>query len=110
VAQPFYQQLETHLNRWGLLPGERRLEVKHFFSGAAVYFEGRIVASFSPSGLAFKLGVSRSESLIAAGEAEPLKYFEKGHVKPGYALFTQPDLHVKEKWRCLMLEAMNVSG
>ena len=31
------------------------MEIKHFFSGAALYFDGVICASISPMGLAFKL-------------------------------------------------------
>ena len=32
-----------------------KIECRHFFSGAAVYADGRICASWSPIGLAFKL-------------------------------------------------------
>ena len=44
------------------------LEVKHFFSGAAIYANQVICASWSPAGLAFKLPEAEVESLIASGK------------------------------------------
>jgi hypothetical protein len=49
------------------------LEVKHFFSGAALYVNGAICASCSPAGLAFKLPELYVASLISTGRAKPLK-------------------------------------
>ncbi len=69
------------------------LEVKHFFSGAALYSNERICASWSPVGLAFRLPDQETERLIASGEAKPLRYFARGHVKSGYALFEDPGDH-----------------
>ena len=62
---------------------------KHFFSGAAVYLNGKICASLSPKGLAFKLSEERSAELIRQGKAIPLQYFEKSPVKKGYVLFPE---------------------
>ena len=66
------------------------IETKDFFSGAALYIDGTICASWSPAGLAFKLPEKEVEKLITSGKAIPLKYFQKGHVKKGYALFENP--------------------
>ncbi len=63
------------------------IEAKHFFSGAALYVNNKICASWSPVGLAFKLPNHEVEKLIESGKAKPLQYFPKGHVKKGYALF-----------------------
>ena len=51
------------------------IEVKHFFSGAALYASGTICASLSPAGLAFKLPEKEVNDLITRGKAFPLKYF-----------------------------------
>ena len=64
-----------------------RIEVKHLFTGAALYVNRDICASWSPVGLAFKLPEKEVARLISSGKAKPLKYFPKGHVKKGYALF-----------------------
>ncbi|MCP4979549.1 MAG: TfoX/Sxy family protein [Gammaproteobacteria bacterium] len=67
------------------------LQVKHFFSGAALYANGRICASWSPQGLAFRLPESEVTEVIDSGKAKPLKYFDKGNVKKGYVLFVDPE-------------------
>ncbi len=47
------------------------VEVKHFFSGAALYINGMICASWSPVGLAFKLSENETKMLISSGQATP---------------------------------------
>lgn len=82
------------------------IEVKHFFSGAALYVDGTICASWSPQGLAFKLPEQEAESLIAKGKAKPLKYFAKGHIKKGYALFEDPESRDAVTWKKYFLKAV----
>jgi hypothetical protein len=69
-----------------------QLEVKHFFSGAALYANEVICISWSPAGLAFKLPESEVIELISCGKASPLRYFAKGHVKKGYVAFENPEV------------------
>lgn len=83
-----------------------RIEVRHFFSGAALYAEGVICVSWSPVGLAFKLPEEEVASLINSGAAKPLKYFAKGHVKKGYALFEVPEGSKPERWRAYFVKAI----
>ncbi|MBN4054495.1 TfoX/Sxy family protein [Nitrospira defluvii] len=75
------------------------IEIKHFFSGAALYINKTICASWSPVGLAFKLPEKEVDKLINNGKAIPLKYFPKGHVKKGYALFENPDDEKPSYWK-----------
>lgn len=75
------------------------LTIKHFFSGAAVYVNQQICVSWSPAGLAFKLPANEAEQLIKSGQAGPLKYFDKGHVKKGYAVFAAPELQKVCHWQ-----------
>jgi TfoX/Sxy family transcriptional regulator of competence genes len=76
------------------------IEVRHFFSGAALYVCNTICASWSPAGLAFKLEEQEASDLIKKGIAKPLKYFPEGHIKKGYVLFEEldekTDSHLKE--------------
>lgn len=81
------------------------LEVKYFFSGAALHVSGTICASWSPMGLAFKLPEQEAEDLIAKGEAKPLKYFPKGHIKKGYAMFEDPESSEAVSWKKYFLKA-----
>ena len=82
------------------------LEAKHFFSGAALYKNEAMCASLSPVGIAFKLPEIEVAELIESGKAIPLKYFPKGHIKKGYALFEKPDLTKKEQWKQYLLKAL----
>jgi hypothetical protein len=90
-------------------------EVKHFFSGAALYFDGTLCVSLSPVGLAFKLPENEVEALINNGKAVPLKYFPRGHVKKGYALFEDPNLPEtassrEEQWVRYLLMALEYAN
>jgi TfoX/Sxy family transcriptional regulator of competence genes len=83
------------------------LEVKHFFSGAALYANNSICASWSPVGLAFKLPENEVTRLIASGNARPLRYFAKGPVKKDYALFEDPESSEKPLWENYFLQAVD---
>src|SRR5437773_10205178 len=52
------------------------IEVRHLFTGAALYVNNVTCASWSPVGLAFKLPGKEVASLIRSGKANPLKYFQ----------------------------------
>jgi len=57
-------------------------EVKDFYTGAVI-----------------KLPEKKVETLIKNGRAKPFKYYSKGPVKQGYALFESPDLTNIEEWK-----------
>ncbi len=63
------------------------LECKHFFSGAALYAEGRICISLTPIGLALKLPESTRNRLLKGKKVVPLRYFPKAPIKKDYVLF-----------------------
>ena len=86
-----------------------RIEVKHLFTGAALYANRIICASWSPVGLAFKLPEKEVANLIRSGKAKPLKYFPKGHVKKGYALFQSPDKSKPSRWKAYFVKALEYS-
>ena len=88
-----------------------QLEVKHFFSGAALYANEVICISWSPAGLAFKLPESEVVELINSGKARPLRYFakgyaKKGNVKKGYVAFENPDMENNSQWQEYFLKAI----
>jgi len=83
------------------------IEVKHFFSGAAVYYDKKICASWSPAGLAFKLSEKRVDQLLKSGKALPLKYFPGGHVKKGYVLFENPENKKPAYWLKYFIESLS---
>ena len=83
-----------------------KLETKHFFSGAALYANKVICVSWSPGGLAFKLPESEVDRLLRSGKAKPLKYFEKGRIKEGYAMFENPESSKRARWKSYFLKAV----
>ena len=62
------------------------LEVKHFFSGAAVYADGKICMTLTPVGFAIKLPEESRIVLIEQRGANPLRYFPKGPIKKDYVV------------------------
>ena len=89
MAHPYLAQLQSLVRNE--LGSDVELTCKHFFSGAALYANGKICASLSPAGLAFKLGKKCSEELITNQIAVPLCYFKGAPTKSNYVLFPDPD-------------------
>ncbi len=81
------------------------VEARHFFSGAALYVNNTICASWSPAGLAFKLPESNIKKLFRSGKAIELRYFPKGNVKKGYALFENPESKKPGYWKKYFIKA-----
>ncbi len=106
MAEAYFDKLSAlvkALDLAGDLPAP--VEVRHFFSGAALYAGGRLCASWTPAGLAFKLPPGESDSLQARGLAVPLRYFPEGPVKKDYALFPNPETAPPGRWRAYFLQA-----
>ena len=66
-----------------------KLEIKHFFSGAAVYVNSSICITLTPVGLAVKLPEKLRNKLIKQKDAKPLRYFPKGPIKKDYAVLPE---------------------
>jgi len=110
MAKIYLDKLTSLISELGIEQQlSEQLTVKHYFSGAALYVEGSICASWSPSGLAFKLSDEEVSDLISNNKASPLKYFEKGNVKKGYALFEAPEQAEINLWREYFLKAINLT-
>ncbi len=65
------------------------LECKHFFSGAALYANGKIYATLTPKGFAIKLPEKNREKLLSEGKAKKLRYFSKAPIKKEYILLSK---------------------
>lgn len=82
------------------------MSVRHYFNGAAVWAGNILCVSWSPVGLAFRLPPAEVTRLIANGQAKPLKYFAKRPVKPGYALFENPQSKPDSVLKAYFLRAL----
>ena len=94
MAQEYLERLNTLIGRLpsGTLKGVK-LECKHFFSGAAVYAEGRICMSWTPVGFAIKLPETSRSALVNQQGAKYLRYFPKGRIKKDYVVLPKSMLH-----------------
>ncbi|MEK7275963.1 MAG: TfoX/Sxy family protein [Chloroflexota bacterium] len=66
--------------------GDVKLECKHFFSGAAVYANGRICISLTPIGFAIKLPEESRNTLLKQKGVKHLRYFPNGPIKKDYVV------------------------
>jgi hypothetical protein len=95
VAREYLERLNALIGRLpsGSLKGVK-LECKHFFSGAAVYADGRICMSWTPVGFAIKLPETLRSALMNQQGAKYLRYFPKGPLKKDYVVL--PTLMLQE--------------
>lgn len=79
--------LTGYIRRWRpTLLSDDRFEVKSCFGAKAGYWASKIFVSCGAFGLALKLPSKTIDNLFRNREAVPLKYFERGHIKRGYAV------------------------
>ena len=89
MAEPYFNHLSRIVDRLEPIPLKNvTLETKHFFSGAALYANGKICALLSPVGFAVKLPEDMRQSLISEGKSDEYRFFEKGPIKREYALLS----------------------
>ncbi len=83
------------------------LECRHFFSGAALYANGRICVSLTPVGLAIKLPEESIHALMKQKGTKPLQYFPKGPIKKDYVVLTKAmlsDTKTLRRWVKVSIE------
>ena len=83
-----------------------KLEIKHFFSGAAVYANGEICITLTPVGFAIKLPEESRNTLMKQKGVKHLKYFPKGHIKREYAVLSKKLLNDKHRLKKLVDESI----
>ena len=66
-----------------------RLACRHFFSGAALYADGKMCASLTPVGFAVKLPETLRAALLKERRARRLRYFVNGPIKKEYVLLAR---------------------
>lgn len=83
------------------------LECKHFFSGAAVYVDGRICISLTPVGFAIKLPEKSRNVLLKEKGAGNLRYFPQGLIKKEYVVLPKSmlnDMKILRSWVKVSIE------
>ena len=86
MAKEYLEKLEALLAPTACqLPPKVKLEVRHFFSGAAAYANGRICITLTTVGLALKLPEDARAKLKKKG-ARSVRYFPNGPIKKDYVV------------------------
>jgi TfoX/Sxy family transcriptional regulator of competence genes len=107
MAEPYLERLSQITARLEpVLTGNLKLETKHFFSGAAVYANGKICASLSPTGFAVKLPAEVRSRLINEGKGQEFRFFPNGPIKREYVALSDSILQDDEMLR----EIINMSA
>ncbi len=109
MAEPYLTDLRELADQWsGADAAVGVLECRHFFSGAAAYRDGAIVASLTPVGLAFKVPAEVHDDLLSRGSVISLRYFPTGPIKRNYVLFpTATTLDANDAARLLRGESLD---
>ncbi len=90
MAAPYLDRLRNKIEDLQLPDFDRaQLECRHFFSGAALYANGKICASLTPAGFGLKLPADVRTRLMEAKEATELRYFENAPVKREYVALSE---------------------
>ena len=111
MAQPYFEGLSQIIDEMGPLPTKGvALEIKHFFSGAALYANGKICATLSPAGFAIKLRPGRRQSLIDELAGEEFRFFAKGPVKREYVALSDSIIRDRETLRELIGESIHFAS
>ena len=87
--------------------GDVKLECKHFFSGAAVYANGRICISLTPIGFAIKLPEESRNTLLKQKGVKHLRYFPNGPIKKDYVVLPKTmlkDVRTLRHWVRISIE------
>ena len=94
MAEPYFGRLSQIVSGFRpLLIEGVTLETRHFFSGAALYANGKLCASLSPAGFAIKLPTEIRRSLIDDGQGKEFLLFPKGPTQRGYVALSESTLH-----------------
>ena len=87
MAKPYLDRIKVMISQFTEEKFKgTEFEFKHFFSGAALYVNGKISMTLTPVGLALKLPKQIRESLIKDKSAKTLRYFPKSPIKKDYVI------------------------
>ena len=90
MAKKYLEKLSTLIKK--AVPNQLKsikLECRHFFSGAALYANGKICVTLTPKGFAIKLPGKNIEKLLKEKKAKKLRYFPKAPIKKDYAVLSK---------------------
>jgi len=89
MAIKYLNQLSSLFQKMDLVGNDNiKFEFEHFFSGAAVYANGKIFATLSPAGFALKLSKPDIDALLESKGNKRLHYFPNSRIKKDYVVLS----------------------
>ena len=108
MAEPYFEMLSVKIASLRLQDSvDATLECKHFFSGAALYANGKVCASLTPAGFGLKLPAEIRNRLIEEGDGGELRYFEKAPVKKAYVALSQSIVDDPDRLKSLLGQSID---
>jgi TfoX/Sxy family transcriptional regulator of competence genes len=108
MAEPYLKELSRTITELDLPTSDDVvLECKHFFSGAALYANGKICTSLTPAGFALKLPAEVRERLMQDGEGKALRYFEGAPVKREYVVLPEAIAADQARLKALLVSSID---
>jgi TfoX/Sxy family transcriptional regulator of competence genes len=111
MAEPYLERLSRMVGR---LESDQIqgaiLESKHFFSGAALYTNGKICALLSSTGFALKLPADIRQSLIKESKGAEFRFFANGPIKRDYIELSKSIIRDDEALRELIDASIKYVG
>jgi TfoX/Sxy family transcriptional regulator of competence genes len=106
VAEPYFERLSVIAGR---LPSKDglTLEPKHFFSGAALFANGKICATLGPFGFGLKAPAALRQRLVETGEGRAFRFFPKGPVKREYVSLSDSIIQDEGRLQSLIATSAN---
>jgi TfoX/Sxy family transcriptional regulator of competence genes len=107
LAAPYLERLTETIASLDINSGDGMvLEFKHFFSGAALYANGKICATFTPAGFGLKLPRVCRNQLIDVGDGKELRYFDNAPIKKEYVALSQAVMDNPDRLKTLIRQSM----
>jgi len=108
MAEPYLEILCNRINSLNL-PSSNSvvLECKHFFSGAALYVNGKICASLTPAGFGVKLPQEVRDKILTEGKGTVLRYFKNAPIKKEYVALSQDIIDDPVQIRSLLSKSID---
>jgi TfoX/Sxy family transcriptional regulator of competence genes len=108
MAEPYLEMLSKKITSLDLPTSKKVvLECKHFFSGAALYVNGKICASLTPSGFGLKLPQDVRKRMFEERQGKELRYFENAPVKREYVVLSQVIVDDPAKLKSLLEQSID---
>ena len=108
MTKEYLDKLSDLINKiYPTKPRNVELIIKHFFSGAAVYANGKICITLTPAGVAIKLPEKYRAKLIKEKCIKSLRYFPMAPIKKEYIVLPESKIRDLTKLKRLIKTSIN---